>query len=100
MVTTEVERQVIAIVHFKNEEMVVNAGGRLIHYQVTIDPENDQQLSPTGEFIRFGDVSGDEITGWQPCNNIVIDEILYEYAEDDIIPYNANRVTIEKQEAA
>jgi len=77
--TTQIETPCIAIVHFKNEEEHEERGGRLIRYQVTIDPTNDQQLSPSGDFIRFGDVKGDEITGWQPCMNIVIDEILFEY---------------------
>jgi len=81
--TTEIETPCVAVVHFKNDEVVELAGRRLIYYQVTIDPINDQQLSPSGDLIRFGDVQGDEITGWQLCANIVIDEILFEYQLQD-----------------
>ena len=88
--TTEIQAPCIAIVHFKNEEQVEQMGGRLIRYQVTIDPTNDQQLSPSGDFIRFGDVKGDEITGWQPCMNIVIDETLFVYEQEKAIPYMDN----------
>ena len=86
--TTEMQSPCIVICHFKNEELHEKAGGRLIRYQVTIDPNNDNQLSPSGEFIRFGDVKGDEITGWQPCINIVVDETLFTYEQE--IPYNNN----------
>ena len=77
--TTEIETPCVVICHFANEELVEQAGGRLIRYQVTIDPNNEQQLSPSADFIRFGNVEGDEITGWQPCMNMVIDEVLFEY---------------------
>ena len=38
-------------------------------YQVTIDPS---MVSPDGEFIRFGNTQGDEITGWQRIDNMTI----------------------------
>ena len=94
--TTEIEAPCIVICHFKNEEAVETAGGRLIRYQVTIDPTRDQQLSPSGEFIRFGDAKGDEITGWQPCMNIVIDETLFTYDSAADITYNNNAIAIGK----
>lgn len=71
---TEIDTPCLVICHFLNEEMVEKAGGRLIHYQVSLTLE-DSQLSPSGDYIRFGG-AGDEITGWKPCNNIVIDEVL------------------------
>lgn len=52
-------------------------------YQVTIDPA---ALSPSGEFIRFGSCHGDEIMGWQSLEEIVIEEILAEYAEGQDLP--------------
>lgn len=73
---TEVNKPVIAIVHFKADE----AARRIIYYQVTIDPEN----MSAGGFIRFGRVHGDEIQGWVPEGDLVLDEVLHEL---DAVPY-------------
>ena len=43
------------------------------YFQVTIDPEN---LSPSGEYIRFGNSQGDEIVGWQRAKYIQVVEFL------------------------
>ena len=75
---SKIDQPCLVICHFRNEEAVEKAGGRLIRYQVSITLE-DKQLSPRGDYIRFGG-DGDEIVGWQPCDNIVIDEVL-EYLE-------------------
>ena len=68
---TEIKAPIVAIVHFQSEE---NIPRRQIYYQITIDPEAFTE----GGFVRFGQHDGDEITGWQPANDIVIDEILHE----------------------
>lgn len=67
----EIERPTICIVHFRSEEALVERGKRLIYYQVTIRPDKI-----VDDFIRFGDTPGDEITGWQPTMDIVIDQVL------------------------
>ncbi len=43
------------------------------YYQVTIDPA---QISPSGQYIRFGKARGDEIVGWQRCEALTVVEIL------------------------
>lgn len=50
------------------------------YYQVTIDSE---KISPSGDYIRFGSVPGDEIMGWQRCEAITVVEILGEWVEGD-----------------
>lgn len=94
-ITTEIDKPIIALVHFKNEEVVIQAGGRQIYYQVTLYPSMEEmtQLSPKCDYIRFGDVRGDEITGWQPCDNIMIDEVLFEYDSMQNVPFT-NQVEV------
>ena len=46
---------------------------REIHYQVTVDPE---ALSASERFIRFGNLPGDELTGWMPLDTIELVEVL------------------------
>lgn len=48
------------------------------YYQVTIDPS---QISPTGDFIRFGRNAGDEINGWQRCEAMTVVEVLGDWEE-------------------
>lgn len=83
--TIDVTAPSLAIVHFKNEEGRESQGGSVAYYQVTIDPNNPDLYSPSTDYIRFGNVQGDEIQGWKPMGNIVIDEILMEYQE--AVPY-------------
>jgi len=86
--TEEIKVPCVVICHFLTDEKVQGIpGSRIIYYQVTIDPHNHQQLSPDNTFIRFGAVKGDEIMGWQPCMNIVIDETLMVYDNPEEIPY-------------
>ena len=91
-VTKEITTPSIVIAHFLNEEAVLERGGRQIHYQVTVYPSTEErsQLSTTEDYIRFGGVRGDEITGWQPCSNIVIDEVLFEYESMKAVPFTEN----------
>lgn len=48
------------------------------YYQVTIDPAN---ISPSGDFIRFGANGGDEIMGWQRCAAMTVVEVLGEWQD-------------------
>lgn len=52
-------------------------------FQVTIDPA---RVSPGGDYIYFGNTSGDQITGWQRIEAITVCEILGEYNEDGTYP--------------
>jgi len=77
----QITKPTCCIVHFKEPEGVPSyALPRRIHYQVTIDPAKFS----AGGFVRFGDAQGDEITGWQPQDLIVIDEILGQVQEDGV----------------
>lgn len=50
------------------------------YYQVTIDPA---YVSNSGEFIKFGVHSGDEIQGWQRIEALTVVEVLdAEWDED------------------
>jgi len=86
-----IDKPIIAIVHFKSDEAAAEVGHKLVHYQVTMYPEHNEgktQLSPTGDFIRFGEVQGDELTGWQDTSNIVMDEMLFNYESMSAVPFN------------
>lgn len=48
------------------------------YYQVTIDPQN---ISPSGDFIKFGATNGDEIMGWQRCAALTVIEVLGEWED-------------------
>lgn len=61
---------------------------RIISYSVTMDPE---RLSPSGDFIRFGqwnDGKGqaDEITGWILLDDICVEEVLAEWDGEEFRP--------------
>lgn len=70
---------ILAIVRLNSESKEKRdfAGVITPYYRVTIDPAN---LSPSGEFIRFGDTQGDEITGFRPVADVLIEEIIGEYS--------------------
>ena len=86
------EKRCNFICHFKSEELRQSQGGTTPHFQCTFDPENDG-MSPSGDFIffnnkkdKYGECS--QIHGWQPIDNIVIDEILEEFEEEVKIAVN------------
>ena len=86
--TIKIRQPQVAIVHFKSEELLESMGKRLVYYQVTLLPEGQEPYySPKGDFVYFGGVEGDQITGWQPTNDIVLDETLHVYADSEVIPY-------------
>lgn len=57
------------------------------YYQVTIDPN---MVSPSGEFIRFGQFAGDELVGWQRVAAMTVSEVL---CETNAEPINAEGYT-------
>lgn len=63
----DIAEKTLAIVRF------VENAGRIIHYQVTIDPS---KKSPSGQFIRFGTHKDDELQGWMPMAGLVLVEVL------------------------
>lgn len=80
----EIDRPQVCIVHLKSDEGLVrpSAFQGCVYYQVTVDPE---QFSPGG-FVRFGNCQGDELHGWMPAENIIIDEILDELEAAPYVP--------------
>lgn len=76
----KLERPILAIVRLapENKERRDMAGMITPFYQVTLDPAN---LSPSREFIRFGKVHGDEIMGWRPVSDIIVEEVIGQYKE-------------------
>ena len=57
---------------------------RQIYYQVTISRDH---LSPSKDYIRFGDCHGDELTGWLPLEELDLHEVLAEYLPGAALPY-------------
>lgn len=51
------------------------------YYQVTIDPE---MVSPSGDYIRFGNYLADEINGWQRIEALTVVEVLTEEIDGDL----------------
>lgn len=84
----DIPHKTVAIVVFsrerRNAEQAKALGTmspRLVHYQVTIDPD---QITPSKKYIRFG-APADEIVGWQPVDAIEILEILAEEKNGELI---------------
>ena len=74
------ERPILAIVRLAPEDKAKRdlAGVLTPYYQVTIDP---RLMSPSKEFVRFGTIQGDEIVGWRPVQDVIVEEILGEYPQ-------------------
>lgn len=81
----KLQRPIVAIVRLapENKERRDMAGVLTPFYQVTIDPKS---MSPSKEFIRFGSVHGDEIMGWRPVTDIIVEEVIGQYAETSTPP--------------
>lgn len=75
---TKLKRPVLAIIRLasENKEKRDIVGMLTPYYRVTIDPSN---LTPSGAFIRFGDTQGDELTGFRPIEDILVEEVIGEY---------------------
>lgn len=80
----KLQRPVIAIVSYVESPQMPTFPRSGRFYQVTIDP---RAVSPSGEFIRFGGIHGDEIMGWQEIADLQVEEVLAEYAPDQALPY-------------
>lgn len=79
MIPQTFDRKVVAIVMFGPATSM--SGMRPAeYYQVTIDP---QRCSPSGEYIRFGQFVGDEITGWQRVSAMTVVEVLAEWSGEE-----------------
>lgn len=57
---------------------------REVYYAVTIDPAKKSQ---SGNFIRLGNVQGDEFVGWVPVDDIDVREILGEFEVGEHVPF-------------
>lgn len=78
---TQFTVKTVCIVKFNNPSLPDRTPGRF--YMVTVDPS---KLSPTTNFIRFGDNPGDELLGWQQTDWITVLEILGEWPDDGTPP--------------
>ena len=83
------EHKYVAIVSFNSME---NIAPRTTYFQVTINPDH---VSPDGLYIRFGDISGDEITGWVELEELDVHSILYEYKNSEKLHYTGQDVGIQ-----
>ncbi|MFA6041798.1 MAG: hypothetical protein WC733_09880 [Methylophilus sp.] len=92
MASIDITKKVIAIVLFGRPTQVsgFKAGE---YFQVTIDPN---MISPSGEYIRFGQNQGDEIMGWQRVESLTVVEVLGEWDGDEppIMTLGSNGVTM------
>lgn len=77
MESTNLNKKCIAIVMF-GPATPMSGLRPAEYYQVTIDPSH---VSPSGDYIRFGENRGDEINGWQRVEAMTICEILGEWQE-------------------
>lgn len=77
---TKLERPILAIIRLKPENLEQRTMAAVLtpYYQVTIDPA---RLSPSQEFIEFGQAIGDQLVGWRPVEDVIVEEVLGEYAE-------------------
>ena len=82
----EIKNKTVVICHFKEPKFPEGfpewQKPRLVHYQVTIDPE---KIETTKYMIRLGETRGDEITGWQPIDTLVVDLVLGELQDDGTV---------------
>lgn len=69
----DIQKKCVAIVRFGPSGFATDGFKAGEYFQVTIDPD---KCSPSGEFIRLGSESGDELLGWQRCEAISVVEIL------------------------
>lgn len=91
----EIRDKIVAIIKFGPAGFETDGMRPGEYFQVTIDPKN---ISPTGEYIRFGGNAGDEVMGWQRTKALSIVEILGKWDNDETPPIlhygNASVVTM------
>lgn len=76
----DITKKCTAIVKFGPAGFATDGIKPAEYFQVTIDPS---KISPSGEFIRFGETTGDEIIGWQRAGALTVVEILGEWDGDE-----------------
>jgi hypothetical protein len=95
----DIDQKCVAIVKFGPPGGIDEGFKPAQFFQVTIDPA---KVSSSGDFIRFGNSPGDEITGWQKASSISVLEILGVWPDNDtppVMPYGVTgKVTMMVQE--
>jgi hypothetical protein len=95
MIETITARQVAIVcleTDVSNNKLLKDLGHpapRVVYYTVTLDPS---RVSPDGVFVRFGQWGdglgqADEITGWIPLDELIVEEILAEWDGKEFRPY-------------
>ena len=79
LVPKEITGKCVAIVKFGPAGFDTDGMRPAEYYQVTIDPK---WVSKSGDYIRFGMSTGDEIQGWQRIKALTVIEILAEYGSE------------------
>lgn len=69
----------VALVSLNSVEYGPN---RVPYFQVTLNPDH-----VSGEYIRFGDTSGDELVGWFDLEEIDLHQVFYELDTNDALQY-------------
>lgn len=77
---TDITKKCTAIVRFGPSGTAMDGIKSGEYFQVTIDPT---KVSPSGEYIRFGETGGDEIMGWQRAAAISVVEILGDWIDGE-----------------
>jgi len=78
-----IKQKCVAIVRFGPAGGLTDGFRPAEYFQVTLDPK---AVSPSGEFVRFGQNDGDEILGWQRCAALTVVEILGDWGDDGSKP--------------
>jgi len=82
LVPKEITHKCVAIVKFGPAGFDTDGMRPAEYFQVTIDPS---LVSKSGEYIRFGQHTGDEIQGWQRIKAMTVIEVLADY-EGEVPP--------------
>lgn len=79
MIYRDFDKKVVAIVKFGPAGFETDGIRPAEYFQVTIDPA---YVSPSGDYIRFGQNQGDEIMGWQRIAALTVIEVLAEWGDN------------------
>lgn len=79
MTAIEITKKSVCIVKFGPAGFDTDGFRPAEYFQVTVDPS---YVSPSGDYIRFGQNAGDEIQGWQRVKAITVIEVLAEWDGD------------------
>lgn len=89
-----IAEKTVVIIHFGPAGFSTDGMNPGRYFQVTIDPNC---ISPSGEYIRFGNNDGDEIQGWQRCAAMTIIEVLEHWGKDGekpVLRYGTAKVSM------